>query len=62
MRIKVKTLKKVSAIKNAIIVIEFPAPQHLMYLGWTFATELFSALYHPQDARDEKDFTVFSSP
>ncbi len=46
------------ALANDIAILEFAiqTPQHLTYLGWTFAAKLFSAcaLYHPQEAWDKK--------
>ena len=37
----------IKALANNIAILEFAIqrPQHLMYLGWTFATKFFSAVY-----------------
>ena len=45
---------KASANKIKTLKILIQTSQHLTYLGWTYAPDFFSALYHPQDARDEK--------
>ncbi len=49
-----KNIYKALANKIAILEFAIQTPQHLTYLRWTFATEYFSALYHPHDTRDEK--------
>ena len=50
----IENAKKASANKIKTLKILIQTAQHLTYLGWTYAPDFFSALYHPQDARDEK--------
>ncbi len=39
---------KASANKIKTLKILIQTAQHLTYLGWTYASDFFSALYHPQ--------------
>ncbi len=45
---------KASANKIKTLKILIQTAQHLTYLGWTYAPDFFTALYHPLDARDKK--------
>ena len=56
------TAYKALANKIAILEFEIQTPQHLTYLGWTFGTEFFSALYHPQDTPHEKKSVAIVHP
>ncbi len=46
------TTIKASANKIKILVLFIWTPQHFTYLGWTFAVESFSGVYHPQDTQN----------
>ncbi len=48
------TTHKVSANKIKIRIFFIWTAQHSTYFGWTFAVELFSGIYHPQDTLDER--------